>query len=208
MDVRRINDRKLTARSDGNASTMQHAARSRVRRGLSANRFRIGRGPAHRAPATPHPPRPARYPPRTFAVVTPYDTPGSWHFAAVSVASDGFSAACASAAAPRPPSGTTTCNRTVARDRSRRTYAYTCRITSRVGADLSSRVLPKAKAEEHSQPTTVLSAIISRDSTWRRETFAPFFDLNGSSSLHTTARLHRVFQRGVSPPPMRTACIG
>ena len=40
MDVRRIiNDRKLTARSDGNASTMQHAARSRVRRGLSA---RIG----------------------------------------------------------------------------------------------------------------------------------------------------------------------
>ena len=99
--------------------------------------------------------------------VTPYDTPGSWHFAAVSVASDGFSAACAFAAAPRPPSGTTTCNRTVARDRSRRTYAYTCRITSRVGADLSSRVLPKAKAEEHSQPTTVLSAIISRDSTWR-----------------------------------------
>ena len=50
-------------------------------------------------------------------------------------------------------------------------------ITSRVGADLSSRVLPKAKAEEHSQPTTVLSAIISRDSTWRRETFAPLFDL-------------------------------
>ena len=170
MDVRRIiNDRKLTARSDGNASTMQHAARSRVRRGLSA---RIGfesdavRHTAPRPCRTRRDPRVTRRV-RCFAVVTPYDTPGSWHFAAVSVASDGFSAACASAAAPRPPSGTTTCNRTVARDRSRRTYAYTCRITSRVGADLSSRVLPKAKAEEHSQPTTVLSAIISRDSTWR-----------------------------------------
>ena len=191
---------------------MQHAARSRVRRGLSG--VRIGfesdavRHTAPRPRRTRRDPRalPRRVRSRSSHLTT--RSPGSWHFAAVSVASDGFSAACASAAAPRPPSGTTTCNRTVARDRSRRTYAYTCRITSRVGADLSSRVLPKAKAEEHSQPTTVLSAIISRDSTWRRETFAPFFDLNGSSSLHTTARLHRVFQRGVSSPPMRTACIG
>ena len=175
MDVRRINDRKLTARSDGNASTMQHAARSRVRRGLSGVRIGFESDAVrHTAPR----PRRTRRDPRVTRRVRSrsshrYDTPGSWHFAAVSVASDGFSAACASAAAPRPPSGTTTCNRTVARDRSRRTYAYTCRITSRVGADLSSRVLPKAKAEEHSQPTTVLSAIISRDSTWRRETFAP-----------------------------------
>ena len=175
-----------------------------------SNRTRSGPPrPGHAAPAATRA-LPAAYVASRSSHLTTR-SPGSWHFAAVSVASDGFSAACASAAAPRPPSGTTTCNRTVARDRSRRTYAYTCRITSRVGADLSSRVLPKAKAEEHSQPTTVLSAIISRDSTWRRETFtsfAPFFDLNGSSSLHTTARLHRVFQRDVSSPPMRTACIG
>ena len=57
---------------------MQHAARAVAGpegAQWSANRFRIGRGPAHRAPATPHPPRPARVTaPRTFAVVTPYDT--------------------------------------------------------------------------------------------------------------------------------------
>ena len=165
---------------------MQHAARSRVRRGLSG--VRIGfesdavRHTAPRPRRTRRDPRalPRRVRSRSSHLTT--RSPGSWHFAAVSVASDGFSAACASAAAPRPPSGTTTCNRTVApRSLAADVCLHMPRITSRVGADLSSRVLPKAKAEEHSQPTTVLSAIISRDSTWRRETFtsfAPFFDLN------------------------------
>ena len=160
---------------------MQHAARSRVRRGLSANRFRIGRGPAHRAPATPHPPRPARVTaPRTFAVVTPYDTVARQLALRSGVSGIRRILGCLCLCGRTPPAirHHNMPNRTVARDRSRRTYAYTCRITSRVGADLSSRVLPKAKAEEHSQPTTVLSAIISRDSTWRRETFAPLFDLN------------------------------